>query len=37
MLDLKKRSHYELLYLLINRCYINVSWTNNHLERNADD
>ena len=37
MLDSQRRSHNELLYLMITRCFINVSWAANNLEQNSKD
>jgi hypothetical protein len=37
MLDKERRSHMELIYLMITRCFINVSWAANNLEKNSTD
>ena len=37
MLDLKRKSHNQFLFMLINRCKTNLSWSNNYFSKNADD
>ena len=37
MIDLSRKSHVQFLYLLLTRCYFNVSWANDNLTRNANN